>query len=76
MTKFKITLRRAVTSYDELTRVIEADDETDAYNQGAELASEFNRSCPDDCAPSETMSDFIGGFSVEGAEPTDEAVDD
>jgi hypothetical protein len=63
MPSFEITIRRHVSKLDEFKRVIDADDETDAYNIGRELAFEADRCCPDDCEETDYLE--LGDFYVE-----------
>lgn len=76
MAKFTVTLRREVVSYDEVERVVEAENEDDARAKGAALASEFDDACPDDAC--ETGAPDCQDWDVSDVEPADDdaVVDD
>lgn len=70
MPKFRVTIERKVSSYDQFSRVIEAENEREAWVKADEMALDADHDCPDDC--SESPATEIGDFYTNDVEPADE----
>lgn len=64
MPKFKFTFRRTYTISEGFDRTIEAPSYAEAQAAAANLESEFNHDCPDDCSEIESGYTEIGDFEA------------
>lgn len=77
MPKFKVRIERTYTITEGFDRVIEASGREEALAAGANLCSEFDQDCPDDCSEDERGYTETGDFEVDksplaAAETTEE----
>lgn len=64
MARFKFSFERTYSITEGFTRVIEAPSFAEAEAAAANLASEFNSDCPDDCSEIESGHTEIGSFEA------------
>lgn len=76
MPVFKVTIERKVTTYDSVTRFIEAENEAAAEAAADKLADSYDGNCPDDAEESDKTSAELGEWYAGDVEAPDDDYDE